>query len=154
MAIGGDRYYYELMPVFVLFIGAALRGVRPNRGEEALARLSVLSWCTAAAAVIAFAALEVGSYRSTVRLFDDTYLDFFYGKAFFDNLRDGVKRISRDPDGTWPLVDSDIPRDIVLLATNPHLNSELLTLIGEHPKVVAPRPGAYWITRTGHVYRL
>jgi hypothetical protein len=65
-----------------------------------------------------------------------------------------LKEVSHDPDGTWPLVDRNIPGDTRLMATHPKKNSELLELMGEHPRPVAAEPGAYWVTDSGRIFRL
>jgi hypothetical protein len=98
--------------------------------------------------------LSANSSRSVARLFTARYRDVPNARLFLENLRHGLKRIARDPDGSLPLVDRNIPGDTRLMALHPKTTSELLELMGERPRPVAAGPGVYWITDTGRIFRL
>jgi hypothetical protein len=156
MAVVGDRYYYELAPALVLFIGAAFRNFAWGGFEGAMVRRPWTRWTAAAAAcaACAFTALARQSYLSTERLFETSYADFAGAKIYFENLRAGLQRTSRDSDGALPIVNSDIPRGLVFFVRQPRTTGQLLWLMGFSVKGTPPRPGAYWVTQKGHVYRL
>jgi hypothetical protein len=154
MAISGDRYYFELAPVLVLFVAAALRGFRWESARYVVAKHALVGWTAAAAAVVVFGLLAAHSYRSTERLFENSYSDFNESKVFFDNLREGLKDTAPDADGLLPIAESDIPTGLVLFVKQPRTNAQLLWLMGVRVKGAGLRPGAYWVTRRGHVHRL
>lgn len=154
MAIVGDRYYFELAPVLVLFVGAAFRGFRWESAERTAVKHAVVGWTAAAGAVAAFGVLATNSYRSTERLFENNYPDFNESKVFFENLREGLKHTTPDADGLLPVAESDIPGGLVLFVKQPRTNAQLLWLMGVRVKGAGFRPGAYWVTRQGHVRRL
>jgi hypothetical protein len=153
-ALSSDRYYLELAPTLVLFASVALREFRLGSVERNLLRSPFARWAGAFSAVAVVGLLEANSYRSTVRLFETNYRNFQDAHVFFANLRHDLTLVSRDRDGTWPFVDAPIPNDLVALARKPKKNSELLELMGEHPRVVLPAPGAYWITQSGRIVRM
>jgi hypothetical protein len=152
-ALLADRYYFELMPILVLFAAIALAEVRPTPAETAFQRRPLASWAGAALVVAGLCFLSVNSSRSVERLFATRYCGVPNARLFLTNLRHDLKLVARDPDGTWPLVDRNIQGDR-LMATHPKNNSELLELMGERPRSVAAAPGAYWITDSGHIFRL
>jgi hypothetical protein len=154
MAISGDRYYFELAPVFVLFVAAAFRGFHWRPPERTAFQRLPVGWGAAAAAVAGFAAIAANSYRSTELLFENNYSDFNQSKVFFDTLREELKSAKPDADGRIPIADSPIPNGIVLFVRQPKSNAQLLWLMGMPVKGAGLRSGAYWITRRGHVRRL
>jgi hypothetical protein len=153
-ALLADRYYFELMPILVLFVAIALDELRPSGVEKASPERPLASWSGAVLVVAGLCLLSANSSRSVERLFATRYPAVPDARLFMQNLRHGLKRVSRDPDGTLPLVDRDIPGDTRLMALHPKTSSELLELMGEHPRPVAAGPGAYWITESGRIFRL
>lgn len=153
-ALLADRYYFELMPILVLFVAIALAEFLPGAAEEAVPKRSLASWSGAILAVAGLCLLSANSERSVERLFATRYGALPNARLFLENLRHGLRRVSRDPDGTLPLVDREVPGDTRLMAVHPKKSSELLELLGERPRPVAAGPGAYWITESGRIVRL
>jgi len=153
-ALLADRYYFELMPTLVLFVAIALAEILPSAVEQMPLGRPRASWSGAVLVVAGLCLLSANSSRSVERLFATRYGNVANDRRFLLNLRHGLERVSRDPDGTLPLVDRNIPGDTRLMATHPKTSSELLELMGERPRPVAAGPGAYWITESGRIFRL
>ena len=153
-AIAGDRYYFELMPVLTLFAGVALAVAPAGALERSVLRSAAARWCGALALSATFVYVTSNSYASAMRLFDRSYTGFRKSRLYVDNVRSGIGRATRLADGAFPLVDSPIPFGFVHLVPHPRMNSELLELLHERPRIVWPRHGAYWITESGRLYRL
>jgi hypothetical protein len=154
VAVEADRYYFELLPVLVLFAAVALAQLPASETERAILRKPLLRWVGAGLTAAILVMTAENSYRASARLFAQNYADFHYAKEYFDNLRSGLAGASRDGDGSLPLVDGSIPKDFVWFVPNPKSKSQLLQLMGEKPRATPPAPGAYWITDTGRMVRL
>lgn len=153
-ALGADRYYFELAPILALFMGAALVSFRLRERERRLLERPAVAWSLSACACAGLIWLSSTSYASTKRIFDLNYIGMADSRRFFDRLRTGLRQVQRAADGSWLMVDSPIPADFVQLVVSPKMNSQIVWIMGERPKVVLPRRGAYWITQSGGVYRL
>jgi hypothetical protein len=153
-ALLADRYYFELVPILVLFVAIAWAELLTSAAEKAFWERPLSSWSGVVLVAAGLGLLSANSSRSVERLFATRYGDVPNARLFLENLRHGLKRVSRDPDGTLPLVDRNIPGDTRLMALHPKTSSELLELMGERPRPVAAGPGAYWITESGRIIRL
>ena len=94
-----DRYYFELMPILVLFVATVLAEIHPlPKRRSGNARLRAgRAPCSGGWSCL----LSANSSRSVERLFAARYGDGPNARLFLRTCA-GLKRVSRDPDGTLP----------------------------------------------------